>query len=106
MIEFIGGAFHNAGLTFFSMAARVTILWVAEVVIGAMFILGLFPRVAAVAVVIIMLGAMNTKGRAGTTFVEKDFMLAIIAIVLFATGAGSYSLTAACCGEACDTENK
>lgn len=106
MIEFVGGAFHNVGFTFFSMAARVTILWIAEVIVGAMFVLGLFPRVAAVAVVIIMLGAMNAKGRSGTTFVEKDFMLAIIAIVLFATGAGNYSLTAACCGSACDTENK
>jgi len=96
-IGFIGGAFHNVGLTFLPMNVWFWLLVVGEITAGALFVLGVFTRVAAAIVVVVMLGAMHTKGRSAMTFIDKDFMLAIIAIVIAMMGNGAYSLQRRCC---------
>lgn len=109
MVQFVGGAFHSLGLTFLSMSTRLLLLAIGEIVAWALFIFGIFTRVAAVFVVIVMLGAMNAKGRSGAAFVEKDFILLVLAIVVACTWTGKYALSSClprCCGSSCDTENK
>lgn len=93
---FIGGAFHNLGLTFLSMNAWFWILVVAEIAAGALFVFGIFTRVAAAVVVAIMLGAMNLKGWSFQA-VELDFVLAGLALGLAFAGNGAYSLQKLCC---------
>jgi len=92
----IGGAFHNLGLTFLSMNAWFWILVVAEITAWTLFVLGMFTRIAAAIVVVIMLGAMNIKGWSFQTM-ELDFFLAVLAIGLAIAGNGAYSLQNRCC---------
>lgn len=94
---FIGGAFHNIGLTFLSMNAWFWILVVLEITAGALFVLGVFTRVAAAVVIAIMLGAIHTQGWASGRFVGKDMILAVLALGLAFTGNGAYSLQNRCC---------
>jgi uncharacterized membrane protein YphA (DoxX/SURF4 family) len=94
---FIGGAFHNIGLTFLSMNAWFWILVVLEIAAGALFVLGIFTRVAAAVIVAIMMGALHTKGRSAGWFVDKDMILAVLALGLAFTGNGAYSLAKRCC---------
>lgn len=93
---FIGGAFHNIGLTFLSMNAWFWILVVLEIGAGVLFVLGMFTRVAAAVVIAIMLGAMHTKGRAFQAM-EMDFILAGLALGLAFAGNGAYSVQNRCC---------
>ena len=62
MAGFVGGAFHNLGLTFLDPAQWLFVLGLGEVVLGALLILGLFVSFVAPILAIIMLGAMNVKG--------------------------------------------
>jgi len=108
-IGFIGGAFHDVGLTFLSMNTWFWLLVVTEITIGTLFVLGIFTRVASPIAVVIMLGAMHTKGRAQGWFVDKDFMIAILAIVVALVGNGAYSLAKRCCKTctgSCATDTK
>lgn len=93
MIPFVGGAAHAIGLTFLSMTAWYWIVTVAEILAGALFVIGLFTRFASLLVVIIMLVAMNTMGR-GWMQIQIPFMLMVIAIALFTSGPGKYSVSA------------
>lgn len=95
-VGFIGGAFHNLGFTFLSMNAWFWILVVLEIGAGALFVLGIFTRVAAAVVVAIMLGAMNLKGWSFQAM-ELDFVLAGLALWLGFAGNGAYSLQNRCC---------
>lgn len=83
---FIGGAFHNIGLTFLSMNAWFWILVVLEIAAGALFVLGIFTRVAAAVIIAIMLGAIHTQGWASGRFVGKDMILAVLALGLAFAG--------------------
>lgn len=93
---FIGGAFHNIGLTFLSMNMWFWILVILEITAGALFVLGVFTRIAAAVVIVIMLGAMNVKGWSFQA-AELDFVLAVLALGLAFTGNGAYSLQNRCC---------
>lgn len=73
------------------------LLVVGEIAIGVLFVLGIFTRVAAVIAVVIMLGAIHTKGRGEAWFVDKDFIILILAIVVALVGNGTYSLQKRCC---------
>lgn len=94
---FIGGAFHNIGLTFLSMNAWFWILVVLEIGAGALFVLGIFTRVAAAVVIAIMIWAIHTQGWASGRFVGKDMILAVLALGLAFTSNGAYSLQNRCC---------
>jgi len=95
-VGFIGGAFHNLGLTFLSMNAWFWILVVAEITAGTLFVFGIFTRIAAAIVIVVMLGAMNLKGWAFQTM-ELDFTLAVLALGLAFAGNGAYALQKLCC---------
>ena len=62
MMDFVGGAATNLGLTFFSNETWFWIVAIAETVGGAMIVLGLCTRWAAGILAIVMLFAINTKG--------------------------------------------
>lgn len=93
---FVGGAFHNIGLTFLSMNMWFWILVILEITAGALFVLGVFTRIAAAVVIVIMLGAMNVKGWSFQAM-ELDLVLAVLALGLAFTGNGAYSLQNRCC---------
>lgn len=93
---FIGGAFHNIWLTFLSMNAWFWVLVVAEILAWALFVLGVFTRLASAIVIVVMLGAMHTKGR-DFGAMELDFVLAGLALGLAFLGNGAYSLQNWCC---------
>lgn len=95
-IGFIGGAFHNIGLTFLSMNVWFWLLVVGEITAGVLFVLGVFTRVAAAIVIAIMIGAMHTKWWATGWFVDKDMILAVLALGLAFAGNGAYSVQNRC----------
>ena len=96
MAGFVGGAFHNIGLTFISQAMWVTVLGVIETAAWVLLILGLLTRTVAVAVIIVMLGAMDAKGR-GWPNIEMDIILASIWLALVIAGPSKKSLDAYRC---------
>jgi uncharacterized membrane protein YphA (DoxX/SURF4 family) len=93
MAPFVGWAAHALGLTFLSLTAWFWIVVVAEILAGALFVAGLFTRFASFLVIIIMLVAMNAMGR-GWMQIQIPFMMLVIAVALFTSGPGRYSLSA------------
>lgn len=93
MAPFIGGAAQAVGLTFFSATAWFWIVTISEIVIGVLFIVGLFTRLASIIAIIIMLVAMNTLGRSWMQ-IQVPFILFVIAVAFFTSGPGKYSLSA------------
>ena len=90
MSGFVWGAIQAIGLTFLSVKARLIVIASGEILAGLLFILGIFTRVASVIVLIIMIGAMHTKGRS-FDLMEIDIILAGMALGLFFTKNGMYS---------------
>lgn len=91
MMEFVGGAATNLGLTFLSNESWFWIVAIVETVGGAMLVLGLCTRCAAVALGIVMLFALNTKGWMLPT-AELDYVLLGTLIALLFSGSKRYSL--------------
>lgn len=115
MAGFVGGAFHNIGLTFLSPEVWLMLVGIAEVGIGAMLILGLFVSWVAPILAIIMLGAMHTKGRwleqEGLKGIMLDLVFFFNMLVITIGGAGKFALqklfckSEGCCGkESCKTD--
>lgn len=96
MMDFVGGAATGVGLTFFSNETWFWIVAIAETVGGAMLVLGLGTRIAAVVLAIIMLFAINTKGWTIQRS-ELDMVLLGALISLLVSGAKRYSLDRALC---------
>lgn len=96
MMEFVGGAATNMGLTFFSNETWFWIVAIAETVGGAMIVLGLCTRCAATVLGIVMLFAINTKGWA-LPQAELDYVLLGSLIALLFSGSKRYSLDHAMC---------
>jgi hypothetical protein len=94
---FIGGAFHNIGLTFLSTNVWFWLLVIGEITAGALIVLGVFSRFAAGFIIIVMIGAMHTKGRTPGWFIDKDMILTVLALGLALTGNGAYALEKRCC---------
>jgi uncharacterized membrane protein YphA (DoxX/SURF4 family) len=94
---FIGGAFHNIGLTFLSTNVWFWLLVIGEITAGALIVLGVFTRFAAGFIIVVMIGAIHTKGRTQGWFVDKDMILAVLALGLALAGNGAYSLEKRCC---------
>lgn len=92
MIPFVGGAAHAIGLTFLSMNAWFWIVVVSEILAGALLVVGLFTRLASILIIIIMLVAMNSLGRTWMQ-IQIPFMMLVIAVALFTSGPGRYSLS-------------
>lgn len=88
---FIGGAFHNLGLTFLSQEIWVTVLWVWEILIGLWALLWLCTRTAMIAAIVILLWAMNVKWWAWG-MIQLDIVYAVAAAILVYLWAGIYSL--------------
>lgn len=103
MMDFVGGAAFNIGLTFFSVQTWFWIAAIAETVGGALIVLGLATRWAAAGLAIIMGFAISMKG---STFVTSEFeyVLLGILIALMLTGGKRYSMDAAMCEGKCDPE--
>lgn len=106
MVWFIGGAFHNLGLTFISQELWVTVLWVWELLIWLGLLLGWLTRVAAWFAIIILLGAMNAKWWSPSV-ITMDIIWIIVSAVIIYLGAGAYSIdfkycsSGSCCGSSC-----
>ena len=96
MMDFVGGAATNVGLTFFSNETWFRIVAIAETVGGAMIVLGLATRFAAVVLAIIMLFAINTKGWTIKAS-ELDMVLLGTLISLIVSGAKRYSFDRLMC---------
>lgn len=96
MVDFVGGAATNLGLTFFSNLTWFWIVAIAETVGGALLILGMATRWIAAILGIIMLFAINTKGWSMMTS-ELDIIILGTLITLMFTGAKRYSLDHAMC---------
>ncbi len=96
MMDFVGGAATNLGLTFFSNETWFWIVAIAETVGGAMLVLGLFTRWFAAILAIVMLFALNTKGW-GIKVAELDYVLFGILVSLIFTGGKRYSLDGLMC---------
>lgn len=79
------------------MNAWFWLLVAGEILAGLLIILGIFTRVAAGIIIVVMIGAMHTLGRAPQWFVSKDMILAVLALGLAFAGNGSYSLEKRCC---------
>ena len=93
MIDFVGGAAFNIGLTFLSVQTWFWIAAIAETVGGVLLILGLATRFAASILGVIMIFAISMKG---STFVTSEFeytLLGVLIALLF-TGPKKYSLDA------------
>ncbi len=109
MVEFIGGTFHKLGLSFISQSMWTTILGIVEVLAGSLLALGLFTRSAAIAVIVVMLGAMNAKWWTWPN-IELDIIYLGCALALLFTGPGRCSCDftcckgGECCGWSCDTK--
>lgn len=97
MMDFVGGAATGMGLTFFSNETWFWIAAIAETVGGAMIVLGLATRFAAIVLSIVMLFAINTKGWT-IQAAELDMVLLGTLISLLISGAKRYSLDRALCG--------
>ena len=95
MIDFVGGAATGVGLTFLSNETWFWIVALIETIGGAMLVLGLCTRTAAAALSIVMLFAINLKGRSIKTS-ELDMALLGTLISLIFTGAKRYSIDALC----------
>lgn len=102
MMEFVGGAATNVGLTFFSNETWFWIVAIAETVGGAMLVLGLLTRWFASILAIIMLFALNTKGW-GLPVAELDYVLLGTLISLIFMGGKRYSLDRLFCGSNTET---
>ena len=96
MMDFVGGAATNLGLTFFSNETWFWIVAIAETVGGAMIVLGLCTRWAAGILAIVMLFAINTKGWSIRTS-ELDMVILGTLIALMVMGGKRYSLDHAMC---------
>lgn len=97
MMEFVGGAATNVGLNFLSNETWFWIVAIAETVGGAMIVLGLATRFAAIVLAIVMLFAINTKGWTIQAS-ELDMVLLGILISLIISGSKRYSLDHLMCG--------
>lgn len=96
MIDFVGGAATNMGLTFLSTETWFWIVAICETVGGAMLVLGLCTRCAAVVLGIIMIFAITTKGWAVPTSEFEMVLLGILLSLVF-SGSKRYSLDHAMC---------
>lgn len=108
MAGFVGGAFHNLGLTFLSAETWLTLLGIAEVGIGVMIVLGLFVSWVAPVLVAVMLGAMNAKGwwgDQGFNGIELDVILLVNLVIIAVGGAGRYGIETLCCKKCCGKES-
>lgn len=97
LMDFVGGAAFNIGLTFFSAQTWFWVAAITETVGGVLLILGLATRFAASILGILMIFAISAKG---STFIVSEFeytLLGILIALLF-TGPKKYSLDAAMCG--------
>ncbi|MFA7284285.1 MAG: DoxX family protein [Candidatus Absconditabacterales bacterium] len=93
MVQFIGGAAHQIGLSFLSIETWFEIVKYSEVIGGGLLILGLFPRLASAVLLIIMLTASHIKGR-DIKKAELDILFAAILTSMYFTGAGRFALGA------------
>lgn len=93
MIPFIWWAADGLWLTFLSATTWFWIVSISEILAGTLLVIGLFTRLASFLVILIMLVAMNTMGR-GWMQIELPFILMVIAIALFTSGPGRYSIAA------------
>jgi len=96
MMEFVGSAATDNGLTFFSNETRFRIVAICETVGGAMLVLGLATRVAATVLAVIMLFAITKLGWTVRS-AELEMVLLGILISLIVSGAKRYSLDHALC---------
>lgn len=93
MQEFIGGAAHELGLTFFSLGVWFRIATVAELLAGWFLVTGHWYRIWAVLTLIVMAFAINY---AGLGRLPITVTLASVAVLIW--GAGSWRL---CHGSCC-----
>lgn len=103
MIGFVGGAFHDLGLTFLSQSQWLMLLGTGEVVLGLMLIIGLFSARIAPLLMIIMLGAINIKGWSFQA-AELDFVLLAMLVTITVGGSGRYSTERLICGCSCSKD--
>lgn len=92
MVDFIGWAAAKLWLGFFSNEVWFNIVKYVEVIWWAFLVLGLWTCLSALVLFVVMLVAINTKGRSLENS-ELDIVIAWALLALMFTGAGRYALT-------------
>lgn len=104
MANFVGGAFHDLGLTFLSHSQWLMALGIGEVLLGTLILLGLGSCLAAPVLVVIMFGAMKTKSWSFPA-IELDIVVVGMLLAIFVGGNGKFALDRFFGNCSCSKEN-
>lgn len=104
MMNMIGGAAHNVGLTFLSTTVWFWLAAIGETLAGAIFLLGLFLPLGSLLTVIIMTVAFVWAHKANMQEGMSALFLGVVSLGMGFAGPGKYSLKSLF-SKKCDGEN-